>query len=133
MKIKDIVSFHDDRFFEGAVQLGWAQKRREQAKLAAESFVFHGPKYHGAEIGTNDSINRDYQLKDTANFTLDLLKSIEFGIADVEVNPYWLIVAGYGSGKSHLALTLSTVLSEPRSESSQKVIKHLIHDQECLM
>tara|TARA_R110001583_G_scaffold154593_2_gene306296 strand:+ start:2060 stop:6532 length:4473 start_codon:yes stop_codon:yes gene_type:complete len=126
MKIKDIVSFHDDRFFEGAVQLGWAQKRRGQAKLAAESFVFHGPKYHGAEVSTNDSLNKDYQLKDTANFTLDLLKSIENGMADVEVNPYWLIVAGYGSGKSHLALTLSTILSEPRSESSQKVIKHLI-------
>ncbi len=125
MKIKDIVSFHDDRFFDGAVQLSWALRRREKAKLASESFVFHGPKYHGAEVSKKDSLNRDYQLKDTANFTLDLLNSIEKGINGVEVNPYWLIVAGYGSGKSHLALTLSEMLSNPNSETSKNILKHI--------
>jgi hypothetical protein len=36
MRIKDVVSFHEDRYFDGAVQLGWVDKRKEQAKLAAQ-------------------------------------------------------------------------------------------------
>ena len=73
MKIGQVIHFHDERFFEGAVQLSWVQRRVDQASRAAEAFVFHGPRYHGAGEAEREGIDRAYKLKDTASFVLDLL------------------------------------------------------------
>ncbi|WXG55021.1 MAG: hypothetical protein RNU03_10240 [Candidatus Sedimenticola sp. (ex Thyasira tokunagai)] len=43
-----------------------------------------------------------------------------------EVNPYWLVVAGYGSGKSHLALTSAMLLSEPAGETTQVILEQIV-------
>ena len=110
MKVKDIVSFHSENFFEGAVQLNWASKRPDKSKQAANTFVFHGPRYHGATDADNDGIVGGYKLKDSASFVSELLYSINGGLKGKEHNPYWLVVAGYGSGKSHLALTCTSLL-----------------------
>ncbi|WP_161795042.1 hypothetical protein [Arsukibacterium sp. MJ3] len=125
MDIGSVVRFNDERFFEGAVQLGWLQKRPEQAQKAAESFVFHGPRYHGASSALSDGIDGEYQLKDTASFVQDLLGSILKTSSGIENNPYWLVVAGYGSGKSHLALACAELLSNPKSLTAKKVISQL--------
>lgn len=125
MKIGNIVRFNDERFFEGAVQLGWIEKRPEQALRAAESFVFHGPRYHGANDASTDGIDSHYRLKDTASFVKDLLGSILQSEQGREANPYWLVVAGYGSGKSHLALTCASLLSNPHSETANVVLQQL--------
>ena len=125
MKINQIVRFHDENFFDGAVQLGWASKRPEQAELVARAFVFHGPKYHGAGSAEAEGIESSYRLKDTASFVNDLLLSIEAGLQGKDVNPYWLAVAGYGSGKSHLALTTSVLLSSPHSDAAQQILQHI--------
>ncbi|MEZ8965067.1 hypothetical protein BCS96_09190 [Vibrio breoganii] len=125
MNIGSIVHFNDERFFEGAVQLGWLEKRPEQALRAAESFVFHGPKYHGANSSLSDGIDSHYRLKDTASFVQDLLHSIVDSGQGREVNPYWLVVAGYGSGKSHLALTCASLLSNPLSPTAQTILQQL--------
>ncbi|TXH29051.1 MAG: hypothetical protein E6Q96_04240, partial [Cyclobacteriaceae bacterium] len=68
MKIRDMVSFHSENFFEGAVQLRWVSDRPEQAKQAANAFVFHGPRYHGAADAEMDGITGGYRLKDSASF-----------------------------------------------------------------
>ena len=126
MKISDLVSFHNENFFEGAVQLRWLAERPEQAKQAANAFVFHGPHYHGAASAEVDGFDGDYRLKDSASFVRELLGSIEKGLQGEEQNPYWLVVAGYGSGKSHLALTCSTLLAEPTSETSKHIVDNVI-------
>ncbi|PSU20071.1 hypothetical protein [Photobacterium kishitanii] len=125
MNIGSIVRFNDERFFEGAVQLGWLEKRPEHANRAAESFVFHGPRYHGANDASTDGVDIHYKLKDTASFVQDLLGSILHSNQGYESNPYWLVVAGYGSGKSHLALTCASLLSSPRSETASRVLQQL--------
>lgn len=125
MNIGQIIHFHNERFFEGAVQLGWVQRRVDQAHQAAEAFVFHGPRYHGAGKAKREGIEGAYKLKDTASFVRDLLSSMRNGVEGREVNPYWLVVAGYGSGKSHLALTCATLLAEPTSETSQSIIEQV--------
>ena len=56
MKIGDIVSFQQENFFEGAVQLRWLTDRPSQARQAAEAFVFHGPRYHSAAEAETDGI-----------------------------------------------------------------------------
>ena len=125
MNIGQIIHFHDERFFDGAVQLSWVQRRNEQAHQVAESFVFHGPRYHGVSEEDIQAGKSDFKLKDTASFCQDFLNSILNGISGKEINPYWLVIAGYGSGKSHLAVTLATLLSEPHSKTSLKIIEQL--------
>ena len=87
MKVGEIVKFQSENFFEGAVQLRWANDRPEQAKNAAEAFIFHGPKYHAANEAENDGIEGGYRLKDSASFVNDLLGSIHSGLQGQEVNP----------------------------------------------
>ena len=122
MQIGDIVRFQEQRFFNGAVQLGWVQNRPRLATEAARAFVFHGPRYHGAGDGDASGIERAYRLKDTAGFVHDLLAAMSGAASGAEVNPYWLAVAGYGSGKSHLAVTVSELLSDPQGETAQAVL-----------
>lgn len=125
MHIGQIVHFHNERFFEGAVQLRWLQRRHEQAQQAAEAFVFHGPRYHGASEAEREGIDAQYQLKDTASFVRDLLDSMQAGAEGRETNPYWLVVAGYGSGKSHLALTCGHLLAHPHSPTAHTILEQI--------
>jgi hypothetical protein len=122
LNIKQIVKFHNERFFEGAVQLSWLQRHVDRAQKAAEAFVFHGPRYHGAGAAESEGIEGAYKLKDTASFVSDLLGVMRAGADGREVNPYWLVVAGYGSGKSHLALTCATLLANPFGETAQAIL-----------
>lgn len=132
MNIKQIIRFHDENFFEGAVQLGWVHKRVSQAEQAAKAFVFHGPRYHGAGAAESDGIEGGYRLKDTASFVRDLLESMDAGLSGKDINPYWLAVAGYGSGKSHLALTTATLLSSPASDTAKQIIQQIKQADESL-
>jgi hypothetical protein len=125
MNIGQVIRFHDEHFFDGAVQLGWLQRRIEQARQAASAFVFHGPRYHGAAEAEHEGVEGTYRLKDTASFVRDLLGSMRAGAEGREVNPYWLVVAGYGAGKSHLALTCATLLSEPGEGTAQTIVDQI--------
>ena len=119
MKLAEIVSFRKDLLFNGAVQLSWFEKDRKQAEKAAEHFVFHGPNYHGV---VEEDFESSHKLIDTASFALEILKRMTGETAD---EPFTLAVAGYGSGKSHLAITLASLLSNPKSEVAQKILSNL--------
>ncbi len=120
MRIGDVVQFQEQRFFNGAVQLGWVCSRPQLAEDAARAFVFHGPRYHGGDDGSG--LDQAYRLKDTASFAHDLLTAMVAASNGREVNPYWLAVAGYGSGKSHLAVTVATLLADPGGELAADVL-----------
>lgn len=125
MKVGELVSFNSEFFFEGAVQLRWIDERPAQAQNAAQAFVFHGPRYHGAADAESEGIEGGYRLKDSASFVCDLLASLQAGLKGEEVNPYYLVVAGYGSGKSHLALTTASLLGDPESDTSNKIVARI--------
>jgi hypothetical protein len=125
MNIGQVIRFHDEHFFDGAVQLGWLQRRIGQAQKAASAFVFHGPRYHGAADAEREGVEGGYRLKDTASFVQDLLASMRAGTEGREANPYWLVVAGYGAGKSHLALTCATLLAEPGGETARAIVDQI--------
>lgn len=118
--IGDIVRFQDERLFEGAVSLDWIKKNPEKAEKAAAAFVFHGPTYHGV---TQDEIGvaHGHQLQDTASFTHSILRSC-IGLSE---KPFTLAIAGYGTGKSHLALTLAELLGNPGSPTSETILQGL--------
>jgi len=96
--LRDIVKFRSDRLFNGAVNIGWLESDDARTRAAASAFVFHGPAYHGvsqADIGAAHK----HRLQDTANFARSLIRR-SYGIED---QPFTLAIAGYGTGKSHLA------------------------------
>ena len=100
MKLKDVLEFRKDLFFEGAVQADWFYNRERAAKVA-ESFVFHGSHYYGIEDEANDN------LIDTVSFVKQLGEKL---VSD-DNNPLSLAIADYGTGKSHLAVTLAELYS----------------------
>ena len=102
-QLNDLVIFRDDLYFEGAVQADWFYQSR-QVEAVSKSFVFHGPKNHA--VSQNDF--GGHGLLDTASFALHLAQKME---DPDEYNALTLAIAGYGTGKSHLAVTLSTLFS----------------------
>ena len=112
--LQDIVGFRGDRLFNGAVNIGWFGSDDARTKAAAEAFVFHGPTYHG--VSQDDvGVSHGHRLQDTASFALSLVRRC-YGIED---QPFTLAIAGYGTGKSHLGLTLASLLQNPRADVAE--------------
>ena len=118
MRLEEIVAFREDLLFQGAVQLGWFERNKALSDKAAGHFIFHGPDYHGVV----DKHRTGLKLVDTASFTTKVLKRLFY--PDPK-GSFELAIAGYGTGKSHLAVTLATLLSEPESILTQKIIGNL--------
>ena len=119
-RISDIVRFQDERLFNGAVSLDWCLDDPDRAREAVSAFVFHGPTYHGV---TQDDIGdgHGHRLRDTASFTHSIVQSC----AGLSETPFTLAIAGYGTGKSHLALTLSELLGNPDNGAANAALDSL--------
>jgi len=105
-----MLRFNEGLFFEGAVQLDWFydEHRRE---AASKAFVFHGPQYFG--VSRDDIQAGSHDLVDTCSFTRMVAQRL---YGDDEENPFLVAIAGYGSGKSHLALTLASLFGLPKDQ-----------------
>ncbi len=112
MRISDLVVFSKERFFNGAVQTEWYYDQARVEKIAA-SYVFHGPKYYG--VSQADVTRSQHKLIDTASFTLKIAQKLNASSPD---NPFVMTIAGYGSGKSHLAVGLGALFSGNKHLSS---------------
>jgi len=118
--LQDLVKFRGDRLFNGAVNLDWFLKDDKKRTAAAKAFLFHGPKYHGVtqkDVG----ISHGHKLQDTASFVRTLIRRFR----GYEDQPFSLAIAGYGTGKSHLALTLAMLLSDLGGEVAEDILQGL--------
>lgn len=113
--LKDIVRFDFDRLFNGAVDVDWLLSDKTKAEKAASAFVFHGPNYHG--VSQRDVIETGHRLIDSASFFLTTIDNL---ISDKE-RPFSLAIAGFGSGKSHMAVALAQLL-----ETSNMDLRNII-------
>jgi len=116
-KLRDIVQFRGDRLFDGAVNIDWLGGDENRAQAAARAFVFHGPAYHGvsqSDIGDSHG----HRLQDTATFARSIVRRC-YG---AEEQSFTLAIAGYGTGKSHLALTLGDLLRKPTGETAATIL-----------
>ena len=119
-RLGDIVTFRGDRLFHGAVNVDWFGTDAARTELASKAFVFHGPRYHGVQqedVGTSHG----HRLIDTAS----LARAVVRQAYGVESQPFTLSIAGYGTGKSHLALTLASLLDEPSGASAACVLSSI--------
>jgi len=115
--LQELVRFRADKLFNGAVNIDWFGTDEQRASAASEAYVFHGPQYHGvsqADVG----VEHGHRLVDTATFALSIIRR-SYGIED---QPFTLAIAGYGTGKSHLALSLASLLSDPDSQVARGVL-----------
>lgn len=123
-RLGDIIRFRDDKLFQGAVDISWFSRDRERSQAAAASFVFHGPRYHGVR---QQEGYHEHKLTDTASFAYNILSQA----CGRGTQPFKMAVAGYGTGKSHLALALAELLHAPESVTGQAVLEGIIAaDQE---
>jgi hypothetical protein len=118
--LQDVVKFRGDRLFHGAVNIDWFLSDEEKRRKASEAFVFHGPKYHGV---SQDDVGHahGHRLIDTASFAQQVIRRC-CGLND---QPFTLAIAGYGTGKSHLALTLATLLAYPSEDTATTIVAAL--------
>lgn len=124
-KIKDIIRLKKDIVFGGAVQTEWFYE--DKAKKIAENFVFHGLDYFG--VTEDDVAFKTHKLMDTCTYT-GLLSD---RLYSDEGNPIILTIAGYGTGKSHLSVTLGTLFSEKReSPIVKKIISNIKGVSSCI-
>ena len=118
MQVRDILKFNKDKYFGGAVQANWFYDA-DKVSAIADSYVFHGPKYHG--VKQQEWQNTSYKLNDTATYAMKLVKKT----AETESNRFCMTIAGYGTGKSHLSVALASLLSGHDNELRQLVIKNI--------
>jgi hypothetical protein len=118
--LRDILRFRKERFFEGAVQLNWFYDQDKRAEVS-RAFVFHGPEYFG--VSSDDIPTAKGSLVDTCSFA-QLLADRLYGSSDD--NPMLLAVAGYGSGKSHLAVALASLFGVSPDDPLRAQILHNI-------
>ena len=43
-RLGDVIRFRDDKLFQGAVDISWFSRDRNNSQAAAASFVFPGPR-----------------------------------------------------------------------------------------
>ena len=118
MKLGELLEFRKDLYFEGAVQIDWFYDPMRAAKVA-ENFVFHGKDYFGVEeitLGGKKRID-----------TVGLVQSLTAKLSDENVKVPSLAIADYGTGKSHLAVTLGQLFSGPEymPETFSKILTNI--------
>lgn len=118
MRFGDILTFRKDLYFDGAVQIDWFY-HRDKASKVAENFVFHSGEYFGS---SGDETGRS--LTDTVSFVRKIAEKLN---DEQHINPFTLAIAGYGTGKSHLAVTMAQILSgsEYMPATYRRIIKNL--------
>lgn len=118
MKFGELLEFRKDLYFEGAVQIDWFYDPSRAAKVA-ENFVFHGKDYFGVEETTLGGKKRID--------TVGLVQSLTAKLGDENVKVPSLAIADYGTGKSHLAVTLGQLFSGPEymPETFSKVLENI--------
>lgn len=119
MRYGELLEFRKDLYFEGAVQIDWFYDQNRAAKVA-ENFVFHGKDYFGVEEMTSGGRKRID--------TVGLVQALTAKLGDDSVKVPSLAIADYGTGKSHLAVTLGQLYSGP--EYMPKTYKKIISNIE---
>lgn len=119
MEIRQILNFRKENIFDGAVQIDWFYESKMRDKVAT-GYIFHGPKYYG--IDKSDVKNNKHKLIDTASFVKEMTNKVYL---DDSSNRFMLTIAGYGAGKSHLGVTMSSLLSGDNLKIREDILDHI--------
>ena len=122
--LNSVVKFDIGRLFNGAIDVDWLISDPSKAERAAQSFVFHGPAYHG--VMQKDIASSGHRLIDSASFFKDTIARLS---EDCD-QPFTVAIAGFGSGKSHIALTLAELLENAKSAQREAILNNIAQADE---
>jgi hypothetical protein len=113
MELWETYNYHQERLFHGALCVEWYANDLEKSARAAEVYLFN----------KSTSSNSDKRL---TKFDSVQMTKIIFAIAMGELDQkYSIIYAGYGSGKSHYALTVSEFLHPHNKQIENLIFENL--------
>ena len=114
MKFKDVVRFRNDLFFNGSVEIDCIYDDRDLATRAAGSYVFHSKRaFTKSDDGKIDTIQLVTEVFNRA-YSKD------------EDNPFITVIAGYGSGKSHLCTAVASLFANnKRFLDNEKTLQNI--------
>lgn len=118
MKVNDVLAFNKERYFNGAIQAEWFYDSRISYETGS-SYVFHGPSYYG--VSNQDVQAGEHKLLDTISFT----SMMSDRIIGRTGNNFVMTIAGYGTGKSHLAVTLGKLFSGDDKRAREAILKNI--------
>lgn len=119
ISLHQAVQFDISRLFNGAIDVDWLVDDPNTAASVARSFVFHGSAYHG--VAQTDVIETGHKLIDSASFVKETVQ----GLINGDANAFTLAIAGFGSGKSHMAVTLAELLETQDVAHRAVILKNL--------
>jgi len=117
--LRDVARFDYGRLFDGAVSLDWLTSDPEKARQAALAYVFHGPSYHG--VAQREVSAGGHRLVDSVSFFRAILDRVSSDVGQ----PFVLAIAGYGSGKSHMAITLAQLIDGNDEGLRDQILSHM--------
>lgn len=120
MKINDILAFNKEKYFNGAIQAEWFYDPHLSYEIGS-SYVFHGPRYYGVSNQDVHVQAGEHKLMDTVSFT----SMISDRIAGRNSNGFVMTIAGYGTGKSHLAVTLGKLFSGDDQRTREAILDNI--------
>ena len=126
MKVSSLIKFSEENYFNGAVQTEWFYDSARVGQIA-NSYVFHGPKYFG--VSSSDISRTQHKLIDTASFTKKIADKVYAPNGNVG-NSFIMTIAGYGTGKSHLAVCLGALFSGDKKLSNSICDNIALADEE---
>ncbi|MCF8001389.1 MAG: hypothetical protein K9K32_00510 [Halanaerobiales bacterium] len=116
MKYKESVKFNENLFFGGSLELDCLYNNRKLAQKAADSFIFHSKEsYISEKKGKTDTIS-----------LVEILSKKIF--SEKQSNPFYTAIAGYGAGKSHFGVALSSLLSNNNKFLDSNKVKENIKE-----
>ena len=118
MKVNDILAFNKERYFNGAIQAEWFYDPHLSYEIGS-SYVFHGPRYYG--VSNQDVQAGEHKLMDAVSFT----SMISDRITGRNSNGFVMTIAGYGTGKSHLAVTLGKLFSGDDERTREAILNNI--------
>ena len=118
MKINDILAFNKERYFNGAIQAEWFYDPHLSYEIGS-SYVFHSPRYYG--VSNQDVQAGEHKLMDTVSFT----SMISDRVTGRNSNGFVMTIAGYGTGKSHLAVTLGKLFSGDDERTREAILNNI--------
>lgn len=117
--LQDLVNYHGDRLFDGAIDLDWFIRNPKKSAEISTAYVFHGSRYHDVNI-LDKPVITGKQLTDTITMVNEVLASLNH-----PDKAFMLAIAGYGAGKSHFALMLANLLGTNDQKIKSTIIDNI--------
>lgn len=117
--LQDLVNYHGDRLFDGAIDLDWFLRNPAKAAEVAAAYVFHGKQYHDI----ND-LDKAIVIGEQLTDSITMVKEVLTSFSHLEKS-FMLAIAGYGAGKSHFALMLANLLGSNNQRIKDTIIENI--------